>query len=107
MMTGPRSSREIAAHLRRQIEGGAIALGEQLPTRAELRKRYGVAKQTAYSAMKILQDEGLVVTRPGIGCFVRARAPRVRLVRRPIASRLTDDAPLLRSFTAADAEQWL
>jgi len=107
-MTVPKSSREIAAHLRRQIQDGLLAPGDQLPTRAELRDRYGVARQTAYAALNILREEGLVSTRAGIGCFVRDRAPRVRLVRRPVASsQLTDDEPLLQSFTAADAEEWL
>lgn len=107
-MTVARSSHEIAAYLRRQIEGGALCPGEQLPTGAELRDRHGVARQTVYAAIKILRDEGLIFTRPGVGCYVRDRSTRVRLVRLPVSASVpTERTSLLQSFTAADAEEWL
>jgi hypothetical protein len=37
---------------------------------------YGVARQTVQQALRILRDEGLIVSRQGSGTFVRARTER-------------------------------
>jgi len=67
---------QIANALRAAILTRAFAPGEQLPSGNELAKRYGVARMTVQQALRLLRDEGLVVSRQGSGVFVRERAER-------------------------------
>lgn len=68
---------QLAADLRRQIEAGELAPGEQLPSNRALAAKYGVAVLTAQKAVHALRAEGLLDTQPGLGVFVReARGER-------------------------------
>jgi GntR family transcriptional regulator len=62
--------RQIADQLREQIESGALAPSQQLPTELELREQYGASRNTIRDAIKWLTTLGLVETRPGQGTFV-------------------------------------
>lgn len=106
-MTSAKGSSEIAAHLRREINTGRLTPGSQVPTGAQLRDQFGVANQTVYAAIKLLRAEGLISTRPGIGCFVRDYVPRVRLVRRPIVSSQHASNGTLSQSLTADSDEWL
>jgi GntR family transcriptional regulator len=62
--------RQIADDLRRQIEEGILAPGQQLPTELDLRETYNASRNTVRDAIKWLITRGLVETRPGQGTFV-------------------------------------
>jgi len=62
--------RQIADDLRRQIEDGSLARGQQLRTELELREKYKASRNTVRDAVKWLITRGLVETRPGQGTFV-------------------------------------
>jgi GntR family transcriptional regulator len=62
--------RQIADDLRRQIEDGTLAPGQQLPTELELREKHQASRNTVRDAVKWLITRGLVETRPGQGTFV-------------------------------------
>ena len=62
--------RRIAEDLRREIETGDLAPGEQLPTELELRERFDASRNTIRDAVKSLITLGLVQVRPGQGTFV-------------------------------------
>ncbi len=62
--------RQIAEDLRRQIEAGELAPGDQLRTELELREKYEASRNTVRDAVKWLISRGLVETRPGQGTFV-------------------------------------
>lgn len=64
---------QIADALRTQIGAGEIGPGEQLPAISTLVSEYEVSVGTARSAMNVLRDEGLIVTRHGKGSYVRTR----------------------------------
>lgn len=66
-------SERLAADLRQQIESGELQPGDQLPTVAELAKRYQVSTATVSKALRTLKDEGLIVTRHGWGTHVAER----------------------------------
>jgi DNA-binding GntR family transcriptional regulator len=66
---------QVAGGLRAAIRSGEYAPGAQLPTYQELAETWGVAINTAKSAVTLLRDEGLVVTRHGKGSFVRTQPP--------------------------------
>ena len=68
---GRRPSIQVAEAIKRDIANGTYAPGEQIPAVPELAAKYGVAKQTASNALKLLQEEQWVVSRVGSGTFVR------------------------------------
>lgn len=53
--------------VRRRIAEGEFPPGTQLPSEAELRAEYGVARNTLRRALADLEGEGLLVTMPGRG----------------------------------------
>lgn len=74
--------RQIAASLRDRIRAGEWGPGERLPSIPALAQAYGVAKQTIQRAIDQLRVEGLLITRPGSGTFVRGTRRRLsRLAR--------------------------
>lgn len=63
----------IAADLREKIESRDIGPGAQLPSELDLRSKYQASRNTVLDAIKMLRDEGLVETRPGLGWFATIR----------------------------------
>lgn len=62
--------REIADAIAARIARGDWAPGAKLPTTAAFAKEYGVAEASAYRALVLLIDRGLVVGRRGSGRYV-------------------------------------
>ncbi|MEO8249197.1 MAG: FadR/GntR family transcriptional regulator [Burkholderiales bacterium] len=54
------------------IRGGRLAVGEKLPTEAELMAKFGVSRTVVREAISRLAAGGLVDTRHGVGTFVLA-----------------------------------
>ncbi|NKE59401.1 winged helix-turn-helix transcriptional regulator [Lentzea sp. PSKA42] len=63
---------QVADRIADAIGSGEYAPGDQLPSLNELGERYGVAVGTVRSALNVLRDKGMTVTRPGSGSFVRS-----------------------------------
>jgi GntR family transcriptional regulator len=63
--------RQLADELRRLISSGQLKSGDRLPSIHELMAETGLAQNTIRSAVAVLREEGLVVTAPGRGVFVR------------------------------------
>ena len=57
--------------LRQAITGGTFQPGSQLPTEAELCEMLGVSRTVVREALRVLENDGLVARRHGIGTFVR------------------------------------
>lgn len=62
--------RRIADDLREQITSGALAMGQRVPSEAELMRRYGVSRGTARQGLALLEATGLVTAVHGKGRFV-------------------------------------
>jgi GntR family transcriptional regulator len=60
--------------LRQAIINGSFRPGSQLPTEAELCEVLGVSRTVVREALRVLEEEGLVARRHGIGTFVRNHA---------------------------------
>ncbi|GAA4527467.1 PLP-dependent aminotransferase family protein [Nonomuraea ferruginea] len=101
LMSDGSSSVELAARLRAEIE--RLAPGDRLPSSRELIRRHRVGPATVSQAIATLAAEGVVVTRPGSGTYVAARARRraevadtswqtVTLADRSVDTRLLTDA---------------
>jgi GntR family transcriptional regulator len=76
MLKSARSERktltEIAEQeLRQAITRGTFRRGTQLPTEAELCQMLGVSRTVVREALRVLEEDGLVARRHGVGTFVR------------------------------------
>jgi DNA-binding transcriptional regulator YhcF (GntR family) len=67
---------QVANALRAAILTRKFQPGDQLPSGSELATEYGVARMTVQQALRILRDEGLILSRQGSGVFVRDRTER-------------------------------
>ena len=61
----PRTSDVLAKELRRQILGGTFPPGSSLPAESEIVAQTALSRGSVREALRILESEGLVVTRPG------------------------------------------
>jgi GntR family phosphonate transport system transcriptional regulator len=71
--SGVSAWRQIADALRDEIAAGLFAVGERLPTEAELSLRFGVNRHTLRRAIAALSADGLVRADQGRGTFVAER----------------------------------
>jgi DNA-binding transcriptional regulator YhcF (GntR family) len=62
---------QVASALRAGILTRLYEPGEKLPSGSTMAAHYGVARMTIQQAVRVLRDEGLVVSRTGSGVFVR------------------------------------
>jgi GntR family transcriptional regulator len=62
---------QLASELRDGIRAGEYQPGDRLPSVRQLADAQGVAAMTVQHALKVLRDEGLVVSQPGRGLFVQ------------------------------------
>jgi GntR family transcriptional regulator len=61
---------QIAKSLAEQIGSGKFAIGDSLPTEAQLCRRHGVSRYTAREALRRLREAGLITRRPRAGSKV-------------------------------------
>jgi DNA-binding transcriptional regulator YhcF (GntR family) len=90
------ASQQIANLLRAAILTRRFEPGERLPSQNELADRYGVARETVKSALRVLRDERLIVSRQGSGAFVRSQTER------PVALRPHIEAAFDRTHVTID-----
>lgn len=64
---------QVADDLRKDISSGTLPPGAKLPSEPELAEIYGVARVTVRTAMRSLEEAGLVVVTIGRGRFVARR----------------------------------
>lgn len=74
--------RQIAAQLRAKIRRGDWGPGERLPSIPAIASMYGVAKQTVQRTIDQLRVEGLLITKPGSGTYVRGTRRRLNRLSR-------------------------
>jgi GntR family transcriptional regulator, transcriptional repressor for pyruvate dehydrogenase complex len=65
-----RLSDRLAALIEQQIDGGALAPGDRLPTEQRLAEVHGVSRTVVREAVHQLKSQGLVRSRQGSGVFV-------------------------------------
>lgn len=64
---------QVAGIIRARIESGELGEGDPIPSRDRMQEEYGIARDTAAKALRVLVDEGLVVVVPGRGARVARR----------------------------------
>ncbi|GAA4137621.1 FadR/GntR family transcriptional regulator [Actinomadura keratinilytica] len=65
----------VLTHLRGAIERGEYAVGDKLPSEAELAARFEVSRSVIREALRTLQALGFTVSRTGKGTFVQSNGP--------------------------------
>ncbi|MEU1784476.1 GntR family transcriptional regulator [Streptomyces sparsogenes] len=70
-------AQEIATDLRTRIQSGELPPGAVLPSEAQLMREYGYSRETVRAGVRVLVEEGLVVTGWGQGKYVREEYPPV------------------------------
>lgn len=63
---------KIYESIRNQIDSQLLKVGDKIPIELELMKTYEVSRPTVSKALKKLEDEGVLIRRPGLGSFVRS-----------------------------------
>lgn len=81
---------QVADAIRAEIQEEVLAPGAQLHSLTALGERYGVAVGTVRSALALLREEGLIVTRHGKGSYVRTRQSEESTDDRPEYDQLRD-----------------
>jgi DNA-binding transcriptional MocR family regulator len=68
---------QLADRLQQQIDAGTYTAGERLPSVRRLRDQHGVSLTTVLEACRVLEDRGLVRSRPRSGHYVERRGSPV------------------------------
>ncbi|MFE9427109.1 GntR family transcriptional regulator [Kitasatospora sp. NPDC006697] len=63
---------QVADTLRAEIASGEHQPGAKLPSVKKLAERFGIADMTVQSGLRVLREEGLIVSSAGRGTFVRS-----------------------------------
>lgn len=88
----PPTADDITELFRGAIRSGQLGDGERLPTVRQTARDFGVAQGTAAKAYRVLEQEGLVVTRTAAGTRVAAGASRAAGATVEQARALTESA---------------
>src|SRR5581483_10253708 len=64
----------VQEEIRQAILSGTYSPGSQLPTEAELGQLLGASRTVVREALRILEEDGLIFRRHGVGTFVRKHA---------------------------------
>jgi DNA-binding FadR family transcriptional regulator len=84
-------AQRLLAELRRAITSETWRPGRQIPTERDLSVEFGVARNTVRRALKVLQEEGIIVRDVGRGTFV---AEAERSSPPDLASRIQNASPV-------------
>jgi GntR family transcriptional regulator len=71
---------EVTANLRQAIVSGSLSPEHELPPEPELARQLGVSRGTVRQAVTILEHEGLLSRRQGLGTFIVPHTARLRNV---------------------------
>ena len=71
----PKAGDVLADQLRRRIRSGELREGQALPAERDLVQQTGLSRMSVREALRILEAEGLIATRPGRNGGSRVRRP--------------------------------
>ncbi len=71
----PPKFKRIYDDLHAAIVKGEYAVGQRVPTEAQISARYGASRPTVARALRELEQRGYLVRRRGVGSFVKERPP--------------------------------
>jgi len=69
--------KQIANLLRDKIAAGEFANSDRLPSEPHLAKELGVARTTLREALYLLEEEGLILRKKGVGSFIKPNSSQI------------------------------
>jgi GntR family transcriptional repressor for pyruvate dehydrogenase complex len=78
---------EVVGQLHQLIDAGKLKAGDRLPSERELAETFRVSRSSVREAIKTLEHEGMLISRPGSGTFITA--VNVEAIIPPLASLLS------------------
>lgn len=63
---------QVADDIRSRISSGHLAVGQEIPSTAKLAEQHDVSIGVVRTAVRLLQDEGILIGQPGKAVYVRA-----------------------------------
>jgi GntR family transcriptional regulator len=102
--------------LHRLVASGAYLPGERLPSEIELSQKLGISRPTLREAMRLLEEEGTVIRRHGVGTFLASPRPVIEgglevlesidrmAERRGLRTHMAESRVLERRATAAECQ---
>lgn len=93
--------KELAAEFRAQIQSGALAPGDLLPSEAALMEERGLARSTVRQAFDLLKAEGLAASKQGKGVYALNPAKIVRNAQKRLSREIWESG---RSIWSVDLE---
>lgn len=70
-MPAPPAYARIVEDVRNRIAAGELRSGDQLPRQADMAAQWHTSLQPVRQALLLLEAEGLIESRQGVGAFVR------------------------------------
>lgn len=64
---------QVIEHLKKNIDAGVFKENEKLPSEFELSRTLGVSRATLREALRVLEEEKVIVRKHGVGTFVNPR----------------------------------
>lgn len=83
---------DIVTQIRERIAKGEFKPGDKLPPEREIAEKLGVSRASLREALRVLEVDGLVISRPGGGRFVRAADPKMLFSANGVISALERSA---------------
>jgi DNA-binding FadR family transcriptional regulator len=97
----PKISELVAADIRRRIISGALRPGDSLPSETQMMASYEIARPTLREALRILENDQLLVVRRGSHLGWRVRLPDPSLTARNVTMLLELRGATLRDVYTA------
>jgi GntR family transcriptional regulator, transcriptional repressor for pyruvate dehydrogenase complex len=72
LQASPRRADQVVSKIREMVLSGALKPGDQLPSEMVLSEDMGVSRTALREGMRILEAQGVLETRPGVGTVVLA-----------------------------------
>lgn len=64
---------QVIDKIKEDINNGEYAEGEKLPSEFQLSKELGVSRATLREALRVLEEENVIIRRHGVGTFVNPK----------------------------------
>ncbi|MGJ9381471.1 GntR family transcriptional regulator [Salipaludibacillus neizhouensis] len=64
---------QVIDKIKEDIENGIYETGERLPSEFQLSKQLGISRATLREALRMLEDESVIIRRHGVGTFINTK----------------------------------